>query len=70
MTTYGLLRKDITFLREIESDYVILDEAQAIKNADSESAKAARLLRGSTTWRSRARRSRTTSASCGRCSSS
>jgi SNF2 family DNA or RNA helicase len=34
------------FLREIEFDYVMLDEAQAIKNADSESAKAARLLRG------------------------
>jgi hypothetical protein len=46
VTTYGLLRKDIGFLREIEMDYLILDEAQAIKNADSESAKAARLLRG------------------------
>jgi hypothetical protein len=46
VTTYGLLRKDVGFLREIEMDYVILDEAQAIKNADSESAKAARLLRG------------------------
>jgi SNF2 family DNA or RNA helicase len=46
VTTYGVLRKDVTFLREIEADYVILDEAQAIKNADSESAKAARLLRG------------------------
>ncbi|HSY38515.1 MAG TPA: DEAD/DEAH box helicase, partial [Polyangia bacterium] len=46
VTTYGLLRKDVAFLREIEMDYVILDEAQAIKNADSESAKAARLLRG------------------------
>jgi hypothetical protein len=46
LTTYALLRKDVTFLREIEMDYVILDEAQAIKNADSESAKAARLLRG------------------------
>jgi hypothetical protein len=46
VTTYGLLRKDVAFLRELEMDYVILDEAQAIKNADSESAKAARLLRG------------------------
>jgi hypothetical protein len=46
LTTYGLLRKDVAFLREIEMDYLILDEAQAIKNADSESAKAARLLRG------------------------
>ncbi len=46
LTTYGLLRKDVAWLREIEMDYLILDEAQAIKNADSESAKAARLLRG------------------------
>ncbi len=46
LTTYGVLRKDAAFLREIEADYVILDEAQAIKNADSESAKAARLLQG------------------------
>jgi hypothetical protein len=46
ITTYGLLRNDVAALREIEMDYVILDEAQAIKNPDSESAKAARLLRG------------------------
>jgi superfamily II DNA or RNA helicase len=46
VTTYGVLRKDAPMLREIEADYVILDEAQAIKNSDSESAKAARLLRG------------------------
>ena len=46
ITTYGTLRKDIMLLRELDCDYVILDEAQAIKNADSESAKAARLLRG------------------------
>src|SRR5258707_10666844 len=31
---------------EIQFDYVILDEAQAIKKANTESAKAARLLRG------------------------
>lgn len=46
ITTYGTLRKDIMLLREIEFDYVMLDEAQAIKNANAESAKAARLLRG------------------------
>ena len=46
LTTYGTLRRDIAALREVEFDYVILDEAQAIKNADSQTAKAARLLRG------------------------
>jgi SNF2 family DNA or RNA helicase len=40
------MRADIGLLRELEFDTVILDEAQAIKNAGSESAKAARLLRG------------------------
>jgi superfamily II DNA or RNA helicase len=44
VTTYGTLRHDITRLRECEFDYVILDEAQAIKNASSQSAKACRLL--------------------------
>jgi hypothetical protein len=45
LTTYGTLRNDAAALREMQFDYVILDEAQAIKNARSESAKAARLLR-------------------------
>jgi hypothetical protein len=45
LTTYGTLRNDVTVMREMQFDYVILDEAQAIKNAGSESAKAARLLR-------------------------
>ena len=45
LTTYGTLRNDIAQWRDIRFDYVILDEAQAIKNAASESAKAARLLR-------------------------
>jgi superfamily II DNA or RNA helicase len=46
LTTYGTLRRDIARLKETELDYVILDEAQAIKNAASQTAKAARLLRG------------------------
>src|SRR6185369_6741583 len=46
LITYGTLRRDVAVLRETEFDYVILDEAQAIKNADSQTAKAARLLRG------------------------
>jgi SNF2 family DNA or RNA helicase len=45
LTTYGTLRRDIAALREVEFDYVILDEAQAIKNASSTAAKTARLLR-------------------------
>ena len=44
LTTYGTLRRDIHELREEAFDYVVLDEAQAIKNAASQSAKAARLL--------------------------
>ena len=46
LTTYGTLRNDAAFLKDVTFDYVVLDEAQAIKNASSESAKAARLLRG------------------------
>jgi len=46
ITTYGTLRRDATQFKDVEFDYVILDEAQAIKNANTESAKAARLLRG------------------------
>jgi len=47
LTTYGTLRRDVAFLRQTDFDYVVLDEAQAIKNPHSESAKAARLLKGS-----------------------
>ena len=46
LTTYGTLRRDAPRLAHHEFDYVILDEAQAIKNAATASAKAARLLRG------------------------
>ena len=45
LTTYGLLRRDVVDFREYEFDYAILDEAQAIKNASSASAKAARLIK-------------------------
>ncbi len=45
ITTYGLLRRDVTELREVAFDYVVLDEAQAIKNPSSQGAKASRLLR-------------------------
>ena len=46
VTTYGTLRRDALQLKDVEFDYIVLDEAQAIKNASAESAKAARLLRG------------------------
>ncbi len=44
VTTYGTLRRDISELAQIEFDTVILDEAQAIKNPTSQTAKASRLL--------------------------
>jgi superfamily II DNA or RNA helicase len=45
IATYGTLRRDVLRLKDVELDYVILDESQAIKNANTASAKAARLLR-------------------------
>ena len=45
LTTYGTLRRDAALLKDVEFDYVVLDEAQAVKNAGTESAKAVRLLR-------------------------
>ena len=44
LTTYGILLRDIELLRQHQFHYVILDEAQAIKNPVSQSAKAVRLL--------------------------
>jgi superfamily II DNA or RNA helicase len=44
ITTYGTLRRDAADLAGILFDYAILDEAQAIKNPSSASAKSARLL--------------------------
>jgi len=46
LTTYGTMRQDIALLKKVPFDYVILDEAQAIKNAQTASAKASRLLDG------------------------
>ena len=45
VTTYGTLRRDAVRLKDVAFDYVVLDEAQAVKNAGTESAKAVRLLR-------------------------
>ncbi|HEV3298014.1 MAG TPA: DEAD/DEAH box helicase [Planctomycetaceae bacterium] len=44
LTTYGTLRRDIGILKDIPFEYVVLDEAQTIKNAGSQIAKASRLL--------------------------
>lgn len=46
LTTYGTLRRDIGYLATVEFDTIILDEAQAIKNPESQTAKASRLLHG------------------------
>ena len=44
ITTYGTLKNDVQILRETEFDYCILDEAQAIKNADTSNSKSVRLI--------------------------
>jgi superfamily II DNA or RNA helicase len=44
LTTYGTLRRDVGDLKSLEFDYVILDEAQTVKNARTNAAKAVRLL--------------------------
>ena len=44
VTTYGTLRRDVDFLATVEFDTLVLDEAQAVKNRESLSAKACRLL--------------------------
>ena len=45
LTTYTLLRLDLAWLKDFTFEYAILDEAQAIKNRTSQSAKSARLVR-------------------------
>lgn len=44
ITTYGTLRSDIRLLADMNFDYIILDESQAIKNPQSKVTKAACLL--------------------------
>jgi SNF2 family DNA or RNA helicase len=45
-TTYGILQRDIELLKKVKFDYIILDESQAIKNSDTKTSKASRLLTG------------------------
>jgi len=44
LTTYGTLRKEAVEFKDVRFDYCILDEGQAIKNANTQSAKAVRLI--------------------------
>ncbi len=46
ITTYGTMRSDIRWLKDISFDYIVLDESQAIKNPQSQVAKASLLLQG------------------------
>ena len=46
VSTYGTLRRDQAALGTREFEYVVLDEAQSIKNAATATARAARALRG------------------------
>jgi superfamily II DNA or RNA helicase len=44
-TTYGIIRRDYETLKEVQFDYLILDEAQNIKNPESVGAIACKSLR-------------------------
>ena len=69
ITTYGTLRRDALEFKAQRFDYCILDEAQAIKNAGTLSAKAARLLRADHRLAMSGTPVKTTSASFGASSS-
>jgi len=45
LTTYGIVRRDIESLSKLTFNYCILDESQYIKNPDSLTAKACRLIK-------------------------
>ena len=45
LTTYGTMRSDVAVLQNFEFNYIVLDESQAIKNPDSLTSKASRLLK-------------------------
>ncbi len=45
LTSYGNLSSDVSFLKEYNFNYIILDESQAIKNPHSQRYKAVRILR-------------------------
>jgi non-specific serine/threonine protein kinase len=45
ITTYGIMLRDVKFLRQYKFEVLLLDESQAIKNPLSKTAKAARTLK-------------------------
>ncbi|GAB7081081.1 hypothetical protein JCM14635_27540 [Megalodesulfovibrio paquesii] len=45
LATYGILRRDLDLLRRVPWRRLVLDESQAVKNPDSQTAKAVRALR-------------------------
>jgi SNF2 family DNA or RNA helicase len=45
ISTYGTVRVDVDILKHFKFNYIILDESQSIKNPQSQSAKAVKLLR-------------------------
>jgi len=45
ISTYGTVRVDIDILKEFVFNYIILDESQAIKNANSQVSKAVKVLK-------------------------
>jgi superfamily II DNA or RNA helicase len=46
LTTYGTLRRDILMFKDMEFDYIVLDESQAAKNSATDTAKSIHLLKG------------------------
>ncbi|MDD3420662.1 MAG: DEAD/DEAH box helicase, partial [Candidatus Gastranaerophilales bacterium] len=46
ITSYALVRRDIEKLRKYDFRFIILDESQNIKNADSQTAQAVKRLKG------------------------
>lgn len=45
LTTYGMIRSDIEFFTQFKFNYIVLDEAHAIKNPVSQISKAVKLLK-------------------------
>ena len=46
LTTYGVMLRDLELFKKYRFHYLVLDEAQAVKNPISQSARATRLLQG------------------------